>query len=169
MFCPSCGTESTAGLKYCKQCGGNLGDTPQLVIQEAGSSSSRLTGVAWALGLASVAITLGGIGIVFSHAWELVSPQFQGPRASDTTMVAMTMIIFGSATIFGIMALLIRLFTRVIGAHLDSPQLAKVIKPVAGVSAHAQMPAMPAPASSVTEHTTRNFGRHVYDESNRRT
>jgi hypothetical protein len=116
MFCPSCGAEATPGLKYCKRCGGNLGDAVHIAAQASDSSSSKYTGAALIIGLTSVAISLGGIGIVFSQAMELVGPHFPGPRVGDATMVAMTMIIFGSATVFGIMALLIRLFTRLLTA-----------------------------------------------------
>jgi hypothetical protein len=165
MFCPSCGAESTLSSKYCKRCGGNLGDATQMLMQEPGSPSSRYTGAAWAIALASVVITLGGLGIIFSHAWDLVGPHYPGPRVGDATMVAMTMIILGSATIFGIIALLIRLFTRLMSAPPEPLRLTKTMKPVAGSYTPAQMPAPQMPLSSVTEHTTRNFVPRAYDES----
>jgi hypothetical protein len=168
MYCPSCGAESNISLKYCKRCGGNLGDATQLVVQDSGSASSRYTGAAWAIGLASTVITLAGLGIIFSHAWDLVGPHYPGPRVGDATMVAMTMIIFGSATIFGIIAMLIRLFTRLMTAPSEPPQLTKTIKAVTGSYTPAQMQASPLPVSSVTEHTTRNFVPRAYDETSGR-
>ena len=169
MFCPACGAQTAFGLKYCKRCGGNLTDTMHLPAQVADSPASRFTGPAWAIGLATVAICLGGLGIVFVNAWDLVRPLYPGQtRAGDPTMVAMTMIIFGSATIFGIIALLIRLFTRLMGVPSGSAQQANTVTPVAGGQPRAQLSAPPAPLSSVTEHTTRTFQHSAYEEANTR-
>jgi hypothetical protein len=168
MFCPSCGAENAQALRYCKRCGANFSDTTHLVMQESNSSSSRYTGAAWAIALASVAICLGGLGIIFSHAWDLVGPYHPGPRVGDATMVAMTMIIMGSATIFGIVALLIRLFTRLMTAPSEPPESVKTIKPVTIGNTPVQVLAPPAPVSSVTEHTTRTFQHAAYEEVSRR-
>jgi hypothetical protein len=169
MFCPSCGAETAFGLKYCKRCGGNLTDTTYLPAHVAGSPPSRFTGPAWAIGLATVAICLGGLGIVFVNAWDLVRPLYPGQtRAGDPTMVAMTMIIFGSATIFGIIGLLIRLFTRLMGVEPNPAQQAKTVTPAASGPPRAQLSAPPAPLSSVTEHTTRTFQHPAYEEVNAR-
>ena len=164
MYCPSCGAENTHALRYCKRCGANFTDTAHLAVPVSDSPSPRYTGAAWGIGLASVAITLGGLGIIFSHAWDLVGPFHPGPVSDDATMVAMTMIIFGTATIFGIIALLIRLFTRLLSAPSEPARPAKTIKPVAGAYTPAQIPAPHVPSASVTEHTTRTFQHPAYEE-----
>jgi len=165
MHCPNCGAEHTFGLKYCKRCGLSIGDTPPLVAQ---TSAWGLTGAAWAIGLATVAICLGGLGIVVSHAFDLLRPLSPGQSMSaDPTPIALAMIAFGSATIFGIAALLIRLFSRLLNGPAEAARPAQFIKP--GISEYpvAQIPGQPSPMSSVTEHTTRNFER-LYEEQRAR-
>jgi hypothetical protein len=137
-------------------------------VQESNSSSSRYTGAAWAIALASVAICLGGLGIIFSTVWNVIGPYHPGPRAGDATMVAMTMIIMGSLTIFGVVALLIRLFTRLMTAPSEPLETVKAIKPITIGNTPMQIPAPPAPVSSVTEHTTRTFQHAAYEEVSRR-
>jgi hypothetical protein len=131
-------------------------------------SSWRLTGSAWAIGLATVAICLGGLGIAFSHAYELVRPLSPGQSMSaEATPIAMAMILFGSATVFGIAALLIRLFSRLLISTRDSIQPAQFNRPAMSEYPGAQIPTAPQPISSVTEHTTRNFDR-MYEEQRAR-
>ena len=168
MFCPSCGTENAQALRYCKRCGANLTDTTHLVVQESNSPSSRYTGAAWAVALASVVICLGGIGIVFSTVWDVIGPYHPGPRSGDATMVAMTMLIMGMTTIFGVVALLIRLFTRLMTAPSEPQDTVKTIKPITTGHTPLQLPAPPAAVSSVTEHTTRTFQHAAYEELSRR-
>jgi hypothetical protein len=85
----------------------------------------------------------------------------------EATPIAMAMIIFGSATVFGIAALLIRLFSRLLAGLQETARPAQFINP--GVTEYpvAQIPAPPVGMSSVTEHTTRNFDR-VYEEQRAR-
>ena len=166
MYCPHCSAEHTFGLKYCKRCGGSLSDP--LPPQSGQTSSWKLTGAAWAIGLATVAICLGGLGIVFSHAFDLARPLGPGQASSlDVTPIALAMIIFGSTTVFGIAALLIRLFTRLITGLQETPQPAQFIRPGVAEYPVAQIPAPPVGMASVTEHTTRNFDR-VYEEQRAR-
>ena len=163
MHCPNCGAEHTFGLKYCKRCGLSLGDPPPQSIQ---MSSWGFTGAAWAIGLATVAICLGGLGIIVSHAWELLAPLSPGQsRSADPTPIALAMIVCGSATVFGIAALLIRLFSRLLSAPNEVARPAQIIKPGIAEYPVAQMPGQPM--SSVTEHTTRNFER-LYEEQRAR-
>ena len=163
MHCQNCGAELTFGLKYCKRCGLSLSEPSS---QTGQISSWRLTGSAWAVGLATVAICLGGLGIVFSHAFELVRPLSPGQSMSaEATPIAMAMILFGSATVFGIAALLIRLFSRLLNSPQEIARPAQFIKPGMAEYPAAQIPA--PPISSVTEHTTRNFER-MYEEQRAR-
>ena len=163
MHCPNCGAEHTFGLKYCKRCGLSLGDSSPQTMQMSGL---RLTGAAWAIGFATVAICLGGLGIVISHAFDLLRPLHAGQSMSaDPTPIALAMIVFGSATIFGIAALLIRLFSRLMSVPVEAARPAQFIKPGMAEYPVAQIPAQPI--SSVTEHTTRNFER-LYEEQRAR-
>lgn len=163
MHCPACGAEFTSGLRYCKRCGGNLFEPAQPIMLASPPGSSRLTGAAWAIALASTAITLGGLAIVFSRAHDLARPLFPGMGSNGgTTPIAITMLVFGSTTIFGVVALLIRLFTRLLTAPAPEAQPAQSVLNAPG---YAQLAAT---QPSVTEHTTRTFRPPVYDEAQAR-
>src|SRR5215208_2364567 len=114
MYCPNCGVESSIGLQYCKGCGRSLFNPGQQ--SEPQPKVVRTNGAAWAVALATIAITLAGLGIVFTSAAELLRPSHWGPVPQPTPEgyipVAIVMIAFGSATIFSIVFLLIKLFTK---------------------------------------------------------
>jgi hypothetical protein len=123
-----------------------------------GHVPSRFGVAAWALALAVVAVTLGGLGIVFSHAFDLVKPSFPGETpVAGASMIAGLMVAFGSLTVVGIVAMLIWLFSRFFGAQTHSPAAPRR-------QAAEQKPAQiaPPPMSSVTEQTTRNFDPAIY-------
>lgn len=184
MFCPNCGAESTQGFKYCKLCGGSLSETVQ--VSAPAPPPVRSTMATLGLAAATVAITLGGLGIVFSCALSLIAPPPPGfgPPVHDASIVAGVMVGFGSATIAFIAFMLIKLFARIMGlpaASTDSAQTkkpfggyARLSKPFGGYSQTdkrsqpAQLPAEPVSVSSVTEHTTRNFRPQVYEEAKAR-
>jgi hypothetical protein len=168
MYCPSCGAASTPGFKYCKHCGGNLTETAQMsgpVMPPA-----RNTWAAFFLAVATVAITLGGLGIVFTSVLDLVRPAppgFSQPM-HDAAFVAAMMVAFGTVTIAVVVFLFVKLFTRVMGFAPANSGPAEDKKPVAGGYRPAQLTGPPAAVSSVTEHTTRTFRPPVYDEVNTR-
>ena len=71
---------------------------------------------AWAIALATVAVTLGGLGIVFSHAYDLVRPIYDGSTpVAGAPKIAGLMVAFGSATVLGVVALLIQLVLETAG------------------------------------------------------
>jgi hypothetical protein len=116
------------------------------------------------MALATVAVTLGGLGIVFSSANDLVRPLYPGSTTvAGAATIAGLMVLFGSATVFGTVALLIRLFSRLLGLpqesadaqHLRKQQTTGEHKPV-------QLPSPPSGIPSVTEQTTRNFDPALY-------
>jgi len=116
------------------------------------------------MALATVAVTLGGLGIVFNSAFNLVRPVFPGSTAiSGAATIAGLMVLFGSATVFGTVALLIRLFSRLLGLGQESHEPPTFRKPQTS-SEHrpVQLPAPPQGMSSVTEQTTRNFDPALY-------
>ena len=173
MHCPSCGAEATMGLKYCKRCGENLGHTFQLPqYREQGRSTGGAIGVAlaaWGLALSTVAITLGGFGIIFTQAFDLMRPVPMGQSASgDAEMIAMTMLVLGSLVIFGIVAMLIRVFSKLMGVNSPRAEKQQAAPPAQRSMGSdyppAQLSAPPSPMSSVTEHTTRNFDLPQYRE-----
>jgi hypothetical protein len=164
MHCPACGAEFTSGLRYCKRCGGNLFEPVQPTAQPA-PPASRLNGAAWAIALASAVITLGGLGIVFTHAFNLMRPLPFGVVSNGNPLpLAIVMMALGSTTGFGVVALLIRLFTRLLTSPVPEAA-APAIKSIASAPAYPQLGATPA---SVTEHTTRTFRPPVYDEAQAR-
>ena len=147
MYCPSCGAEST-GLKYCKRCGINLTGPVQLTEQ----SPPRLTTAgAWGMALATAAISLIGLGIVFASASALAG------RPNVDEGIPIVMLVFGSATVFGIVAMLITLISRLMGLAQKPERKAELKSPVANEHPAAQIAEPPIGMSSVTEHTTRNF------------
>jgi hypothetical protein len=159
MYCPNCAAPYSHGLRFCKQCGTNLLDKSETLPAPA----PKVTGAAWALALAMITIVLGGLGIVCTSAFDLM-------RASDThngnpTPVAIVMLVFGSLTIFGVVFMLMRLFTHMIGTRSHHGTMATpASKNIAAAPPLVQLPAPPSAISSVTEHTTRNFEQSVYDK-----
>ena len=168
MYCPNCGAESTLGFKYCKRCGGNLTETAQMSVPVA--PPPRNTLAALFLAVATIAITLGGLGIVFTHVLELIGPSPPGftPPVHDAVVVAGLMVMFGTVTIGLVIFLLVKLFTRVMGLAPASNDSAQGKKHVVNDYRPAQLSAPPAAVSSVTEHTTRTFRPPVYEEANTR-
>ena len=168
MYCPNCGAESTLGFKYCKRCGGNLTETAQMSMPVA--TPPRNTFAALFLAVATVAITLGGLGIIFNSVLSLVGPSPPGFSAPvhDAVFVAALMVAFGTVTIGLVIFLLVKLFTRVMGLAPVNNNSAQDKKHAVNNYQPAQLTTPPAVVSSVTEHTTRTFRPTVYEEANAR-
>jgi hypothetical protein len=153
MYCPNCGAESTVGLNYCKRCGGNLSD-----IAQPATPPAKNNFIAAVLALATVALVLGGLGIVFSEALWLIRPQAPGmvpPPSADA--IAGMIIAFGTATITLVTVMLIKLFSRLMGL---GSTMEKPVRPANAFVPQQRPPQIAAPPivmQSVTEHTTRNF------------
>lgn len=154
MYCPNCGAESTFGLNYCKQCGANLTETAQSTT----TPTTKNTAAALILAAATVAIVLGGLGIVFTSTLGLVGPQPPGfsQPVSDSMTIGGMMVAFGSSAIVLVALMLIKLFSRVMGygSLVEKPFRRATSSPP---QQRTQIPAPPIVVSSVTEHTTRNF------------
>ena len=159
MYCPNCGAESTFGLNYCKHCGGNLVEA----TQSAAPQASKNILAALILAAATVAIVLGGLGIVFTHALSVIGPQPPGYSAPvhDAVVVAGMMVLFGSAAIVFSSVMLIKLFSRVMGFGSVSDKPARPAKTFQPGQRPPQISAAPIAMQSVTEHTTRNFDPRV--------
>jgi hypothetical protein len=167
MYCSTCGVLATPGLRYCKGCGERFIDTSPLAGTAPPQATSNLTGAAWAIALATTAITLGGFGILFSTIARIVVPapwSVNVPRhPGEFIPIAITMIVFGSAAIFMIVFMLIRLFTRLMNLpqepkrnEKNSQSNADQFRPTP-MNMPPQIQAPPISMPSVTEHTTRNF------------
>ena len=157
MYCPNCGAESTFGLNYCKRCGGNLSDAAQLAEPPAKNTLAALI-----LAAATVAIVLGGLGIVFSEALSLIGPQPAGfaPAVHDAVAVAGMMVGFGTATIALVTLMLIKLFSRVMGFSSSGSNVTRSSNAILA-QLRPQQISVPVAMQSVTEHTTRNFEPRV--------
>src|SRR5262245_54333383 len=123
MYCPGCGGEVLVGSKFCKRCGGSL-TTTALDVRPS-SPAPRPSGPAWAMALASTAIGLGGLGITIEAVVDLVRPAQNAP-VGGITAIAIVMLICGSLTVVTIVALLIRLLSRLLGLPSEPSMAAKV-------------------------------------------
>lgn len=150
MYCPVCGAESTTGLNYCKRCGASLSAQATPL---APGPSVRPTGAAWAVSVASVLISIVGFLTVFLSANELAG------RSGVEKEIPIVMVIFGSATLFGIIALLINVLSRLVGLGHKAEQPSRRSVVSSAPDYPAQIPAPPSTLGSVTEHTTRTFDR----------
>lgn len=146
MYCPTCGNEITAELKYCNRCGANLSLSasslsPQVV------APVKLTAPTVVIGLT---IT-GGLGVIFAGVTELA--QMHVHPAAITWMF-----LFSMATLFGCSAMLIRFWSKMVGAQQQQPMAPpQNVRPAFGRGIQQQLPPRFEPVPSVTEHTTRTF------------
>lgn len=146
MYCQSCGAEAAQGLKYCNRCGANLNSQSELMVQMV--RPVGLTGPALVLGLTMVSSLI----VIFMGITKLART---GVNPLSLTWIA----IFSLAATFGIAALLIKLWSRLLSLPPSTNQLARPNPPTIAHEHRppAQILARREPISSVTEHTTRTF------------
>lgn len=151
MFCPHCGSETAAELKYCKRCGGPnpLGLTPTYESRPVVS-----TGMAWAAGATTALVAIIGIGVTVAAMNDLAR--------SDITPGALVWItLFCVLTVLGSVGLLLRFWTHVLGATRPAPPAAPPpalrTADTNELSAHHQGALPESRFTSVTEHTTRTL------------
>jgi hypothetical protein len=145
MYCSTCGVEATLDLNYCKRCGNSLtATTATTTIQPVPVS---ITGASWAMALAVVAM----IGIIFGSVVNLAD--------RGVSAVALTwMVIAGLGTVVGLVALIFRQLSRLFMANqLRGNQPAQFRTPMTSELKYTPQGALPQPAASVTENTTRFF------------
>ncbi len=168
MYCSTCGASATPGLRYCKGCGERFIETNPLAETAPSPVPTRIGGAAWAIAMATTAITLGGLGIVFSHVEDIVSPRggTNIPRhPGEFIPISIVMTVFGTTAVFFIVFMLIRLFIRLMNLPPEPSRSAKNKQPIINqyrpthmnVPTPPQIQAPPMSVPSVTEHTTRNF------------
>ena len=175
-YCPSCGSENSHGLRYCKRCGESLGQPTNDLEQEKnmhgatikrvkqgqygwdieeieppGINVKKLASMFWAVAVFGFI----SFGILFGCAIPLKI--FGADRS-----ILIPMFMFGSGAIVMIAWLLIQQLSRLIGMverENKSPRpISRQPEPE-----RPQIVAPPRAVSSVTEHTTRNFDQ-VYKE-----
>jgi hypothetical protein len=144
MYCPDCGSETIERRNYCKQCGGSLSGS-----QTASAVPSRPGALAWVVALFTILFGIGGLGAVFTTAYELTK------RQGLDEGIPIVMMVFGSVSVVVVVGLLVHLTLNLIGSGTIKPMKPKVIprretNPV-------QLPEPSPPIVSVTEHTTRTF------------
>ena len=155
MYCPSCGTQTSEGLNYCKSCGANL--NPQTLGTEPVRVVFSFKLVILFLSIAFV----GGIVPmgVLTNLWQLKEV---GVGANQIA----TLIAFAAGIGLITVALLVWLLLKLVGVaawepakergkRLRTSELASRNQ----VSVGKQIPAPPDAIPSVTENTTRSFDR----------
>lgn len=145
MYCPTCGNEITAELKYCNRCGANLSlSASSLPAQMV--APVKLTAPTVVIGLT----VTGGLGIIFAGATELA--QMHVHPAAITWMF-----LFSMVTLFGCSAMLIRFWSKMVGVPRQPMAPPQNVRPAFERAMPQQLSPRFEPVPSVTEHTTRTF------------
>jgi len=153
MHCPVCGADNQQSVKFCKRCGASMSLRSSRSRSEI--TPGKLTGMFWSVAI----LALGGLGVVLGCIIPLVA------LGLDQNLLA-RIAVLGFATVFGIAVLLIRQLSRLISIAQANP--VQLVAPNATAEySQPQITGQPRPASSVTEHTTRNFDR-IYEEQRTR-
>ena len=150
MFCSACGAETPGELNYCNRCGANL-NVPVLppappIVPMSFSKLILIIGLMFTIGMI----------IIFTSAGELMRKGLAEPAVMLLTLV-------GLASLFGVSAMLIRLWKQVAGLNAPPSQppqrrpQAQRQPSVYEPPPAAQLPPRPANFGSVTDHTTRTF------------
>ena len=154
MYCQHCGAESTQGLNYCNRCGGNLGALVQTQPQEV--AQSLPTGTVRTVGFTLVATVVFGLGILTALVTELVH---SGVRPEPLVIIMMC----GSLTLLGSVFMLTRFWMHMLSSGKSKgSDSARLYAPPTNTNELGPAPQRfgalhDAPASSVTEHTTRTL------------
>ena len=153
MYCPSCGTELLQETSYCNRCGANL----KPISNQTAVPPAKSVGAAWAISAAVAAITLGGFAMIFGLVMALID------RGINLSEGGLALIFSALLVILTIDWLLIRQLTRFLGKSQSSVDTERPDKRSLSEKPLPQLAAPRAPASSVTDHTTRTF-EPVYRE-----
>ena len=153
MYCQSCGIDSVEGLKYCKRCGVNLTAPP--VAASAGPKVLPIAPIiAFLTFIAGVFVT--GLTMPFLITKELSRLGF-----SQSDMMAL--FVLESCVTLAVIAMLVRLMFRLIGANNHTDSQARAVEARSAEWSPPQIVAPPEPVMSVTENTTRSFDKRIHD------
>ena len=155
MYCPSCGYEIAVELKYCNRCGANLSVPTSSFPSMIAAPPVKLTIPSIVLGL-TVTVSLGIIVGAATKFAEIGLHPF----------AIVWIVLFSTATLFGITAMLIRFWTKMLTLQRDTianqpPRQSFVERP--GVQQLS--PPRLEGVASVTENTTRTFSPIYRDTS----
>ena len=154
MYCSSCGVDSVEGLKYCKRCGVNL-TVPLNASQPKTLPFALVIAVLIFIGC----VFMAGLSMPFMITKELSNRGF-----SQSDMMAL--FIIESGVTLAVIAMLIRLLFRLIGANQQTDSPARGVELRRNESTTPQIVAPQEPMVSVTENTTRSFEPRIYDNLN---
>lgn len=145
MYCSTCGAEVPVELNFCNRCGANLNAVSQTPAPIAPLSFNKLA-------LITAMMLILGLGIIFAAADKMMERGLSG-----VAIVWMTL--FGLATLFGVSAMFLRLWSKVSGiaAQPQRPPQPNRQQSVYEPPRAAQLPPRPLGFGSVTENTTRTF------------
>ena len=155
MYCSSCGIDSVEGLKYCKRCGINL---------TAPLNASQPKDLPFAL-IISVLIFIGGVFMAGLTMPFLITKELSNRGFSQSDMMTLFIIEFGVT--LTVVAMLVRLMFRLIGAKQQTDSPARGIELRRNELTPPQIAASQEPMVSVTENTTRSFEPRIYDNLSR--
>jgi hypothetical protein len=159
MYCPSCGNEIPVELKYCNRCGANL-MLPTTIAPMMMAAPVKLVFPSIMLGIT----ILGGLGIILGSATEFAQ------RGIHPAFIVW-MVLFGAATLFGCVGLLIRFLTKMLTLNREIAPPQQQPRPQftdRPATPHLPPPRM-EPVPSVTENTTRTFAPIYREPSDRGT
>jgi hypothetical protein len=155
MYCQHCGAESTQGLNYCNRCGGNLGALAQAAPREV-VHAPLSTGAMWAVGGSLFMLVVCGLGVLGAMMTEFVH---SGVRPEPLVLIMLC----GAFTILASVFMLTRFWMRMLSGRAvttEQQQPSLYARPSTANDLGPQRFAgsLPdAPATSVTEHTTRTL------------
>ena len=153
MYCSSCGAESTRGLSHCRVCGATLNPPAGVRVSSEPPSPAKVPGAFIFLFLVTALVGVLGFCGIFG---TIINVRFMNLPPEYIKKVLALILIFGTFSIVGVVALLSHVLLRVFGftaksgARAQTGQVRQVEHPPAQVLAPPMM-------HSVTEHTTRNF------------
>ena len=151
MYCSSCGMAVPQGLSYCNYCGAKLiGATGDNAIVSSGVKPELLVSAmvgAFVLGLGAIAVLIGVLKAVAG---------FDLPFLLVAAMLSF-------ALLFVVEGVLIGSLLRGRRGAGGAGDAGRRNEPTTGELGEAQARALPKPAPSVTEHTTRAF-EPIYSE-----
>jgi hypothetical protein len=144
MYCPGCGTETTQGLNYCKQCGASLASAP---------SAYRMgTPPAWlVLSFLALIGLIGAIGLAGPLAG---STDLRRNGFAPREIIVICSVVMSGAVLM--IAFLSKLFFRLLSMYTEG-QPGQAVKSLSRTISPRRIGPPPQGIASVTEQTTRSF------------
>ena len=150
MYCPSCGTASTPGLKYCNRCGASLSVSKDHVAAKPSESpiNALMDSTFW--------VTFFGLGLIVGGVVAMKALNLR-----EVFIIAY--MILSTLAFLGIYGMHVWQFIRLTGGAKKLSGTTEVKETDTKELAPAQARMLSEPMPSVTEHTTRAF-EPIYSE-----